>query len=102
MDEPESRRFADHLQEYVRDSTLWPVLLVAVGIVATIGASVLLATLGGNLYAAAAGVLLVVGTLDAGWREWRDRGFGVVGGLLVLLWSLSALAALAARWLGIA
>ncbi len=88
-DEP--RRLADHLLEYVREPTLWPVLLVAIAIFVTLGTAVLLAAfLARNLFALAALLLLGAMSADAVIRELRSRGFGPVSGGLLALWGLSA------------
>lgn len=94
------RRVADHLLEYVREPTLWPVLLVALAIFVTLLAAVLLAALRQrNLFAMTALLALAGVSADAIAREWR-RGGRVVTGLLAGLWALAIAGALAAIGLG--
>jgi hypothetical protein len=91
---PEPRTLADHLREYVRDSTLWPVLLVAAAIFVTLGAAVLVSAIGDrNPFALAALLLLLGVSLDASVRELRSTGFGTICGMLLAFWGLSAAAA---------
>ena len=97
----EPQRFSDHLLEYARDSTLWPVLLVAIGIFATIGTAVLIAALRKRNPFAVLALLVLLGlTADVAYRELRSGGFGPISGGLLLLWGLSAAGALTAIGLG--
>lgn len=97
----EPRRLADHLLEYVRDSTLWPVLLVAVAIFVTLLAAVLLAALRQrNLFAVTALVVLAGVSADAVARELRRGAARVVTSMLAGLWALAIAAALVAIGLG--
>lgn len=93
--------FTEHLREYVRDPTLWPVLLVAAAIFVTLGTAVLLSALRDrNLFAALALVVLAGVSADAVTREIRGRGFGFVSRALLGLWALCGLFAGAAIALG--
>jgi len=94
----------DWLRQFVSDSTLVPVALVAVGCFTAIGAGVLLAALWDrNLPAIAALVLLAGMSLDALLRDRRRRGrLGLASRLVLTLWGLSLAAAVAALALGLA
>lgn len=97
----ESLRLADHLREYLRDPTLWPVLIVAVAIFVTLGTAALLTALRDrNLFASLALLVLAGVSADAATREIRGRGFGPISGALLVLWGLSAGAAGAVIALG--
>lgn len=88
-----------HLAVFVEDSALWPVLLVGVLIFATGGAALLLLALGDrNPFAIAALLILLWMSVDI---PVRRRRFGMIGGLLVLLWFASGLVALAFLSLGL-
>ena len=89
------------LRPYIADSTLWPVLFVAVATVVTfLGAAMALAAAGRNLFAAAALAILFWMSLD-GFRVARRRGAArLVGGLLLAVWLGSALVAFTAVRLG--
>ncbi len=91
------------IEPYFRDSSLWPVLAVALAILVTLVAAVLLlALVDRNLPALAA--LLALGWMsgDATLRQLRARRrLGLVGGSILAVWALGALAALAARFTGI-
>jgi hypothetical protein len=88
-----------HLAVFVEDSTLWPVLLAGVLIFATGGAALLLLALGDrNPFAIAALLILLWMSVDI---PVRRRRFGRIGGLLVLLWVASGLAALGFLSLGL-
>jgi hypothetical protein len=88
------RRLADHLLEYVRDPTLWPVLLVAVAIFVTLLAAVLLAALRARSLFAMAALAAVAGvSADAIARELRGGSARVVTIALAALWSLAIAAA---------
>ena len=92
-DEPQS--IGDHLREYLRDSALWPVLIVGIAIFATLGGAVLLTALRGrNLFALLAIVVIACVTADAVIREVRKGGPGLVCGIALSLWALSGAAAL--------
>lgn len=96
------RRFADHLLEYLREPTLWPVMIVAVAIFTTLGSGLLLAALAARNLFALLGLLLLAGmTADVVARELRSGGLGVVGGVALGLWGLSVAGALLAVALGL-
>jgi hypothetical protein len=97
----EPRRLADHLLEYVRDPTLWPVLLVGVAIFVTLLAAVLLAALRQrNLFAITALVAVAGMSADALVRDLRRGGARVVTIAVAGLWTLAIAAALAVVGLG--
>ena len=87
-----------HLRTYVEDSTLWPVLIVLVVSLAVLGAALLLlAWEAGNPFAILALVLLAATSVEGVVRSVRRRrrlGTGSV--LVLLLWGLAGLVALAA------
>ena len=100
----EPRNLDDWLRQFVSDSTLVPVALVAAGCFTAIGAGVLLAALWArNLPAIAALVLLAGMSIDALLRDRRRRGrLGFASRLVLALWVLSGAAAAAALALGLA
>lgn len=86
---------------FVREPTLWPVLLVVVAhAVAFLGPLLLHVFRDGGAFAAAV-LALLAGLSVAGlaW-EWRRRGVGALTGLLAATWALSGAAALAADRFG--
>jgi hypothetical protein len=91
------------VEPYFRDSTLWPVLVVAAAIAVTLVAALLvLAVVDRNLYGM--GALLALGwmSVDATWRDLRARRrIGLVSGAVLAVWALGAAAAVAARRSGI-
>jgi hypothetical protein len=90
------------LRPYFADSTLWPVLFVAAAIGLTFGAATLLAALRlRNPFAIAALLILLVASGEAGLREVRGGGAGLVVGVLAGLWTGSAVVAGLALWLGV-
>jgi hypothetical protein len=100
-DEP--RSLEEWLGGFAADTTLRPVLVVAVGCFTAIGAgALLLAVRGRSLPAIAALALLALGTADLLQRDLRQRRFGVLSKLVTALWLLSALAAAGAVVLGLA
>lgn len=100
----EPRSLDDWLRQFVSDSTLVPVALVAAGCFTAIGAGVLLAALWArNLPAIAALVLLAGMSIDGLVRDRRRRGrLGLASRLVLALWALSVAAAAAALALGLA
>lgn len=108
MTEPGGERGPRNLDEWLRqffqDSTLVPVLLVAVGCFTAIGGGVIAwAVRGRSLPAITALVLLAGMSADALLRDRRRRGrLGLVSRCLIGLWALSAAAAAAAVALGLA
>jgi hypothetical protein len=100
----EPRSLDDWLRQFFRDSSLVPVLLVAVGCFTAIGAGVIAwAFVERNLAAIAALVLLAGMTLDTLRRQLRQtRRISLLGRCVVGLWALSALGAAAAIALGLA
>ncbi len=88
-----------HLAVFVEESSLWPVLLVAVLIFTTIGAALLtLAMADRNVFAIGALLILLWLSVDI---LARRRRFGLAGGVIVALWTLSGLAALGFHRLGL-
>lgn len=96
-------RRADHwILPFFTDSTLWPVLTVAVLSLATIGAAILLLAVGArNIFALAALVVLAWISADGLRPDLRRHRLGPVSGLIVAVWLGSALAAVAAVALGL-
>jgi hypothetical protein len=102
-DDREPRSLDDWLSDFARNDALRPVLVVALGCFAALGAgALLLAIRGGSLPAIAALSLLALGSADVLQRDLRRHRFGPATRLVTALWALSALAAFAAVALGIA
>jgi hypothetical protein len=95
--------FERWIEPYFRDSTLWPVLAVAVAIAVTLVASILvLAVADRNVAAMAALLALGWMSVDATLREFRSRRrMGLVAAAIFALWALGGAAAVAARWSGV-
>ena len=90
------------LRPYFEDSTLWPILLVAIAIFVSFGAAlILLGVFERRLSALAALALLLVISGDLTLRELRGGRFGLVGGTVLGFWVLSVGAALLARHLAL-
>jgi hypothetical protein len=91
------------IEPYFRDSTLWPVLVVAAAIAVTLVAALLvLAVVDRNLYGMGALLALGWSSADATWRDLRARRrIGLVSGAILVVWALGAAAALAARRSGL-
>lgn len=101
--QPEEHDGSEHrtlrfVRPFFEDSTLWPVLIVAVVSATLFGATLLLVALAGrNLFALAALVILVWMSVDSLRQDWkRRRGFSLLGRGVLGLWALSAAAAGAA------
>jgi hypothetical protein len=91
-DEP--RRLEDWIRPFFSDSTLWPVLAVAILSLSSFGAALLLLALGARNYFAIAALVVLAGiSVDAIWVDLRRRRLGPVAGIILALWSVSALAA---------
>ena len=102
-DQREPRSLDDWLGSFARDDSLRPVLVVALGCLAAIGAgALLLAIRGRSLPAIAALALLALGSADLLQRDLRRHRFGPASRLVLGLWLLSALAAGGAVVLGLA
>lgn len=94
QDDGPPRSIDEWIASLARDPTLRPVLIVAIGCFATIGAgALLLAVRGRSLPAIAALALLALGSVDVLQRDLRGRRFGPTARLVVALWLLSAVAA---------
>jgi len=95
--------FERWIEPYFRDSSLWPVLVVAAAIVVTLVATILVLAVGDrNLAAMAALLAFAWMSADATWRELRSRRrLGLVGAAILAVWVLGAAAAVAARTSGI-
>jgi hypothetical protein len=101
-DEREPKSFDDWLASFASESTLRPVLIVALGCFAAVGAGALISAVRGrNLAAIAALALLALGTADLWQRDLRRRRFGPASRLALALWLLSAAAAAGAVAVGI-
>ena len=91
------------LEPFFTDSALWPVVLVAAGCFATLGAAVLVAALHARHYAALAALLLLAWmSFDVVKRTRRKGRLGLLGRCVIGLWGLSALFAGAGIYLGLA
>jgi len=108
VDEPgqgerEPRSFEEWLGSFASDSSLRPVLVVALGCFTAIGAgALLLAVRGRSLPAIAALALLALGSADLLVRDLRRRRLGPASRMVLALWALSAGAAVGAVALGLA
>lgn len=91
------------IEPYFRDSTLWPVLIVIAAIAITLVAFLLvLAVADRNLAAMAALLAVAWMSGDATLRQLRSRHrLGLVGGAILVVWTLGAVAAVAARRSGL-
>jgi len=82
---------------FVREPTLWPVLIVVVGHALALLAPLYLSALrDGNALAAGALVALAAPCVWGVVWEIRDRGVGALTGLLLTTWVLSGVCAVAA------
>jgi hypothetical protein len=98
----EPRSFDEWLGSFARDATLRPVLVVALGCFAAIGAGTLIAAVRSrSLAATAALVLLALGSGDLLLRDLRRRRLGAASRLTLALWALSAIAAVGAVAIGL-
>ncbi len=101
-DRAASARTVDHwIRPFLEDSALWPVLIVAILSFSTFGAAILVVAVDTRSRFAIAG-LLILGWMStvAIWGDLRVRRLGPTGGIVVVLWLLSASLALAASSLG--
>lgn len=100
MSDPDPDRW---IEPYFRDASLWPVLAVAIAILVTlVAALLLLALVDRSLSALAALLALAWMSGDATVRRLRARRrLGLAGGTLLAIWALGGLAALSARVAGI-
>ena len=91
------------LLPFVRDSTLWPVLLVVIAHAAAfLAPALLLALRDRRIPAQAALLLLAAFTVDSVWRELRRRGrVGALNGVVLCTWLLSVVLAVVADRYGI-
>ena len=102
--EPEDRQTVEEfIAPFFTDSSLWPVLLVVAGCLATLGAAVLVGAIyHHNLFAAAALLGIAWIAFDVGKRHRRQHGsMGLLGWSIVALWVLSAAIGVAATLLGL-
>ena len=88
------------IRPFFEDSTLWPVLIVAVGTAVTLGAAMVLMALRGNPFAVAALLALALMSADIVYRDVR-AGVGLATRAVVILWLLVAISAAIAGWFGI-
>lgn len=103
--EPEGHPTVEELiAPFFTDSTLWPVLLVVMGGLATLGAAVLVGAIYyRNLLAAAALLGIAWIAFDVVKRHRRLQGsMGRLGWTIIALWLLSAAIAIGAAVLGLA
>jgi hypothetical protein len=89
------------LAPFFRDSSLWPVLTVAVAIFVLFGAwGLLLAAVDRNLFALVAMLLVFWMSVDALIRNRRAGGSKLLTGSIAGFWLLSIAAASGAHWAG--
>ena len=102
--EREPRRADQWLRPFFTDSTLVPVLIVAIGCFTAIGAGIIAWAVRGRSLAAIAALVLLAGmSADRLLRDWRrNRRLGLVSRCLIGFWLLSAAAAAGAFALGLA
>ena len=103
--EPEGPQTVEELiAPFFTDSTLWPVLLVVMGGLATLGAAVLVGAIYYRNLLAAAALLGIAGiAFDVVKRHRRLQGsMGRLGWTIIALWLLSAAIAIGAALLGLA
>jgi hypothetical protein len=87
---------------YFTELALWPILLVAILSLATVGAAILLLAIHDRNYYALGALLILAGmSVDAVLRDLRHRRLGPASGLIVALWLLSALVAAGAARIGL-
>jgi hypothetical protein len=100
--DPDAPRGVDlWLVPFFRDSSLWPVLAVAVVIFVVLGAwALLLAVVDRSLFAVGALVLLFWMSVDATIRSRRQGGSRLLVGSIAGFWLLSIAAAVGARSAG--
>lgn len=92
---------AGHLALYLREPTLWPVLVVVLAAVTAFGASALLLALRDHNPLAAGAVLVAgVASVELCLRDRRRGGFGAATAIVAVGWLLSAGAAGTAVALG--
>jgi hypothetical protein len=89
------------LAPFFRDSSLWPVLAVAIMIFVLFGAwGLLLAAVEGNLFALCAMVIVFWMSVDIVIRNRRNGGAKLIVGCIVGFWALSIAAATSAHYAG--
>ena len=82
------------LRPFVTDSTLWPVLFVAVGAFVSMGVGLIsLVWTDRNPFAAVALLAVVLLSIDVAWRQRGEGGSRLLVGLLGALWGLTGLTA---------
>ena len=101
--ETEPVGFERHVRLYFEDPTLWPVMIVLVTVLAIFGAAMILLALEGRSPFAWVALLLVAGmSVEAFFRAVRRNGRpGFAGWVIVGLWILSGVVALAASRSGV-
>lgn len=98
----EPRNVEEWLRPFLTDITLWPVTIVVVVVLTTLGGTLLLWAIREHRPAAImALVLVLVGSVESVLREWRRRRFGPVCGAVLAWWLLSAAAGCALVLLGL-
>ncbi len=99
--EQDRSRLDAWLGPFLTDSLLWPVAIVLVASLALFGSAILLLALERNAFAWVALLGLLVATADGLRGVFRRRRLGPGGILILSLWVLSILAAVAAARLGL-
>jgi hypothetical protein len=93
----------EHLAVFFGETTLWPVLIVLVASLGTMGAAAIVLAFGDRNPFAALALLLVAGmSVDLGWRARRRRELRRIAASVGVLWLASVLLAAAALYFGIA
>ncbi len=88
---------------FMREGSLWPVLLVAIASAGAFGAAMLiLVGVDHNPFAAAALLLIIGMTVDMFVRARRHAGYRNLARLIGLIWCAAIALALLAIWTGIA
>ena len=89
------------LGPFLTDSLLWPVTIVLVSALALFGSAILLLALERNVFAWVALLGLLFATADGLRGDLRRRRLGPGGIVILVVWLLSILAAVAAYRLGL-
>ena len=101
-DDDEPRTLDDWVHAALRESLFWPVAVVMALVAFTVGGAILVFALYvRNLGGIAALAILVLMSVNAVRQDVRARGFGWISRGIVGIWVGSAVAALAAGFLGL-
>jgi hypothetical protein len=98
--DPEEQGIDLWLRPFITDSTLWPVLVVAVAAFVSMTVGLITLAWSNRSPLAAAALLGIVWiSVDAGYRQRREGGSRLLVGLLVALWALTLCCVAALLWL---